>query len=225
MGRLGASIDNRQRSISTRCGISTDVLARMISHHSAPAILDLGCGTGNTSLKLKQAVPHGNITCLDGSEKMLALARRKLKPHSVTDFFTADLQNPGWADRWADGTFDGIISVVVLEHLPVDHYRNVLAEVHRILKPTGWLVTVEGYAGDLNHRLYFQEMAQLEERAIQAGSITRAEMEEIKSMSAAKENHFLYSMADKRTWWIEAGFSEVDFIWQYFCIGTLVGRP
>ena len=205
-------------------GISTDFVARMVAHEDNPAILDLGCGTGNTILKLKQGLSRGRITCLDGSEKMLALAMSKLKPHSVTDFCVADLQGNGWADRWADDTFDAIISVLVLEHLPFDRYRDVLAEARRILKPSGWLVTVEGYAGDLNHRLFFEEMARLEERAIHAGHITRAEMEEIKSVSAAKEHHFLSSMADRRAWWLDAGFTDVDFIWQYYCVGTLVGR-
>ena len=205
-------------------GISTEFLARMASERTAPAILDLGCGTGNVTVTLKQIFPRAHITCLDGSKKMIDLAGQKLGPHAVTDFYLADLQHAGWADRWADHTFDAIISVLVLEHLPFARYRDVLAAARRILKPSGWLVTVEGYAGEMNQKLFFGEMAQQEAQAIQDGSLTKAQMDEVKNASAAKERHFLSSMADKRDWWLDAGFVDVDIIWQYYCVGMLVGR-
>ena len=42
-------------------------------------ILDLGCGTGSTTLKLKQAFPQAQVTGLDLSPYMLVMADHKAK--------------------------------------------------------------------------------------------------------------------------------------------------
>jgi hypothetical protein len=31
-------------------------------------------------------------------------------------------------------------------------------------------------------------------------------------------------MEEKKRWWTEAGFADVESIWQYYCVAILVGR-
>jgi len=78
-------------------------------------ILEVGCGTGNFTLKLF-ARGFGNVTCLDISEDMIATLKEKTKSfdHSAT-FVVADL------DSFLAGNktkFELILMNSVLHHLP-----------------------------------------------------------------------------------------------------------
>ncbi len=186
-------------------------------------ILDLGCGTGNTCLAVLDAFPRARVDCLDGSTEMIAAARRKVSSGNV-EFHRGDLAQDDWGERWADETFDAAISVLVLEHLPFDQYRKCLSTLLRILKPGAWAAVVEGHAGELTQRIYFAEMSAAEEEAVRTGTIDREELQRMKKLSAEKETHYFASLDEKRQWWTEAGFSDVNTIWQYYCVGTIVGR-
>ena len=203
--------------------VAAAVLASSLSGASAPRILDVGCGTGNTTAELAKHLPGAVFTLLDGSESMLSAAREKLSG-LTNDFHRADLQLEGWAEPWSAETFDGAISALVLEHLPFGTYRRFLSRLLHVLRPGARLVTVEGYAGDLNESLFFAEMAQWEERAQSTGAVTRDQIEKMKRLSAESEHHFLTTMDEKKSWWIEAGYENVEFVWQYYCVATLTGR-
>lgn len=112
----------------------TDELAAFVLERvrsPRPRLLDLGCGTGNWSLRF---APHGyDITGLDISAGMLEVYRRKLAGrartvHSDVDAFLA--QNE---DR-----FDVIAFSAVLHHLP--DYAATLARAAARLTPGGLLV-------------------------------------------------------------------------------------
>jgi SAM-dependent methyltransferase len=71
--------------------------------------------------------------------------RRSIAGHSNLKYVTADIE-PGQAMRQIDitdipfesGTFDVILCIHVLEHVPND--RQGMAELYRILKPGGWAI-------------------------------------------------------------------------------------
>jgi tRNA (cmo5U34)-methyltransferase len=203
--------------------VSTGVVSHVLSGQGNPRILDIGCGTGNTSAELLKLIPEARMTCLDGSKGMLSAAKGKLAS-TVADFHCLDLIDDGWAKGWSGDTFDATISLLVLEHLPFDAYQAFLRSVYGILKPGAHLVAAEGYGGQLTHTLFFDEMVQREEQALWTESITPQELSEMKEMSGEKERHCFAGMDEKKRWWREAGFVDVDFIWQYYCIAILVGQ-
>ncbi len=205
--------------------IAAGFIAHVLGRTEAPRILDMGCGTGNTSLALTRRVPGATVSCIDGSEEMLHQARMKLGSVVSDDSrLLADLALPGWADPFGDETFDAVVSVLVLEHLPFDPYREVINRVFRLLRPEGWFVAVEGYEGAMNQELFAQEMALWEQRAVANGVITSAQVQDIKEISAKKEKHYYCPMEDKKQWWVDAGFADVEFIWEYYCAAILVGK-
>src|SRR5262245_25971831 len=75
------------------------------------AVLDLGCGTGRHAVWL--AAAGAAVTGVDFSRAMLAEARRKPGAEAVR-FLAHDLDHPL---PLADGTFDLVVSGLVLEHL------------------------------------------------------------------------------------------------------------
>jgi tRNA (cmo5U34)-methyltransferase len=205
--------------------ITTGFLAHVLIGKNTPRILDLGCGTGNTALAVKRVLPEAKMTCLDGSEEMAGQARMKLRASgSDDDCRVADLASPAWTDAFKNERFDGVVSVLVLEHLPSDPYRAVIGSVLDLLKPQGWFVVVEAYEGVLNHDLFAARMELRKQQAIEAGIITQAQVQEIEDTSAKKEKHYFFAMEDKKRWWIDAGFVDVQFVWQYYCVALLVGR-
>jgi tRNA (cmo5U34)-methyltransferase len=222
--------DSYQKSCIPKYEEMNSIAAGFVGHvlggiHT-PRILDLGCGTGNTSIAVKGMLSDARVSCVDGSEEMLNQARKKLTPRFGPDmeYSLADLGANAWTGPWKEETFDAVISVLVLEHLPFGSYRAVVEGVGGLLSPGGWFVAVEGYGGALNQELFFGEMARWEERAIAEQRITSTQLLQIKEISAQNEKHYYSTMDEKRQWWIESGFSDVGFIWQYYCVAILVGR-
>jgi len=103
-------------------------------------VLDLGCGEGRHSHGLHM-LGGLKVIGVDLDEPSLEKAREGLKTlpppeHDMsgsTRFETGDATKL----RFEDDTFDAIICSEVLEHLP--DYPAALAEIRRVLKPTGRL--------------------------------------------------------------------------------------
>lgn len=203
--------------------VATGWLDRVMAERNRPRILDLGCGTGNTTVELFRLFPNSVVACVDGSREMIATARKKLQDHAV-EFHCSDLAQRGWNAPLIHYPVDAVVSVFVLEHLPFDTYRHVLTDLLEVMKPGAWLVTAEGYSGEKCQEIYFEEMAQWEQRAIQSGIVTEEQIGEVKKLSSQKEVHYFSTVDDKKRWWSDAGFAEVNLIWCYYCIGVLVGQ-
>ncbi|MBI4093117.1 MAG: class I SAM-dependent methyltransferase [Candidatus Kerfeldbacteria bacterium] len=91
-------------------------------------VLDLGCGPGTDTLKLKAA--GLNVEGFDLSDDLLAIAR---KNNPAVTFTQGDMRKPPYKDR----LFDGVFAKASLLHIPKSEISSVLAEVIRILKPRG----------------------------------------------------------------------------------------
>lgn len=92
-------------------------------------VLDLGTGTGRHALWL--AGRGAEVTALDFSEGMLRQARARPNAERVR-FLQHDLHAPL---PFADGSFDCVVSGLVLEHLAT--LDLFFAEAHRVLRPGG----------------------------------------------------------------------------------------
>ena len=90
-------------------------------------VLDLGCGTGRHSRWLATAGAH--VTAVDFSNGMLAEAKLRPELRDVT-FVVHDLHRPL---PFADGSFDLVVSGLVLEHL--SDLDLFFGQVHRVLRP------------------------------------------------------------------------------------------
>src|SRR5437764_8734930 len=97
-------------------------------------VLDVACGTGLVAVEAAKIVGSAaNITCLDPSAGMLAVARTKLAANFVQ----------GRAEQipFADGSFDFLTMGYALRH--VLDLETTFREYRRVLKPGGKLLILE----------------------------------------------------------------------------------
>lgn len=103
-------------------------------------VLDLGCGTGTLAVMLKQSQLEAVVVGLDGDEKVLEIARAKAAKAGVELLLD---QGMAYQLPYGDGSFDRVLSSVMLHHLSTDNKRRTLAEVLRVLRPGGGLHVVD----------------------------------------------------------------------------------
>lgn len=192
-------------------------------------IIDLGCGTGNAALAVLQKIPSARIYLIDGSGRMVKVAAEKITsahPEAILGCKVADLAGSDWDDGIEVGGLDGgkeydaIVSTLVLEHLPFHRYKEVIAKCYRLLKPGGWLLATEGYSeeGSDMQEWFFQEM---EERR---KAINPDLSDFVARLRDERETHYYCRKAEKEEWWRQAGFEQVNMLWQYLCIALMAGR-
>jgi ubiquinone/menaquinone biosynthesis C-methylase UbiE len=101
-------------------------------------LLDAGCGTGASTAALLAVAPQAEITAIDASGEMLARARAKPWPASVT-FVHTPVEN--LAAAGVRGPFDGILAAYLIRNVPDPD--AVLRELHDLLWPGGTLAVHE----------------------------------------------------------------------------------
>jgi ubiquinone/menaquinone biosynthesis C-methylase UbiE len=114
-------------------GRSYDALVAQAELTDALRVLEIGCGTGNVTTRAKRAAPGADVVGTDPDP--LALARCEQKARGLTGirFERAYAQ----ALPFADGTFDRVLSSMMLHHLDDDVKAAAAAEMFRVLRPGG----------------------------------------------------------------------------------------
>jgi len=105
---------------------------------SAKTLLDVGCGAGNYTLRLLEALPDLEVTLIDLSSNMLQRAVERITPKTKRPVATihGDIRelDPG------ENSFDLIVAGMVLHHLRADcEWENVFRKLWSALKTGGSL--------------------------------------------------------------------------------------
>lgn len=140
--RMGAYVD----------WVETELAFSLFPHEKGMRVLDVGCGTGNQSIKLARMGMQ--VTGIDKSTKMLEIAREKAKKEEAlsVDFQYMDAEKL----EFESDSFDGAISITAFEFLPAP--EKVLKEMFRVVKKGGSLLI-----GTINRDSSWGEMYTSEE--------------------------------------------------------------
>ncbi len=104
-------------------------------------VLEVGCGTGSLALVAKRRVGEaGRVAGIDPAPQMIARARSKATRRALSVDFQV-----GVIERlpYPDGSFDVVLSSLMMHHLPDDLKREGMAEIARVLKPGGRLLVLD----------------------------------------------------------------------------------
>lgn len=132
-------------------------------------ILDLGCGTGSTTLLLKQRFPQAEVIGIDLSPYMLVVAADKAqKAGLAVQFCHANAEQTGFLDN----SFDLVTASLLFHETPPEISRTILQEAFRLLQPGGEVAILDGNQATLRQVGWLSEI--FEEPYIQsyaAGSV------------------------------------------------------
>ena len=104
-------------------------------------ILDLGCGTGSTTLMLKQAFPQAQVMGLDLSPYMLVMANHKARTAGLTiEWCHGNAEETGLPDE----SFDLVTASLLFHETPPTVTKSILRECFRLLIAGGEVVILDG---------------------------------------------------------------------------------
>ena len=115
-----------------RAKLTVDLVREAVSLiQSTPQILDLGCGQGHITEKIRQAVKGAEITGLDYSISAIEYATEHFPQ---VDFAVGD----AYDSPYASGFFDVVVCNNLWEHVPDPLF--LLSRIKRIIKPGGYII-------------------------------------------------------------------------------------
>jgi tRNA (cmo5U34)-methyltransferase len=121
-------------TIDAPLGLELIAQAAAAVNPAAEALLDIGCGAGNYSLKLMQALPLRRVTLIDLSRPMLDRAVERIGAAVALTAVQSDIRE---AQLPAEA-FDVAVAAATLHHLREDaEWDAVFGAVWRSLKPGG----------------------------------------------------------------------------------------
>lgn len=107
-------------------------------HLSGLRVLDIGCGIGQMAVWMAKQGAH--VTAIDVGPDLIDAARQVASLNSVSvDFRVGNAT----ALEFADASFDAVVGMAILHHLPVDILDACMEEVRRVLRPDGVAVFFE----------------------------------------------------------------------------------
>jgi ubiquinone/menaquinone biosynthesis C-methylase UbiE len=135
------SWDEEPRRVKLAAGIAT-AMAACLPLDPAWEALDYGCGTGLLTLQLAPRLRR--IVGVDSSRGMLDRLEGKLRDGAVTNVRTVQVENE--RVNLPDGELHLIVSAMTLHHVP--ETGPLLRELHRLLRPGGWIALADLEAED-----------------------------------------------------------------------------
>ena len=192
--------------------------------------LELGCGFGAVTQEFLDRFPHATVTCIDGSEEMLKLARPRLAKYGQrVRFQQTNLATPDWS-KGLPGSYDVAYSALALHHLTDERKAQLYAELFKLLRSGGVFVNndmvTEPPALEKRFDYLYCEHIQTQERARRGLNRT---VEEISGQMAEswekveKFRHFIAPLRSHLKWLDDAGFESVDCFWKYLDFSIIGG--
>ena len=105
--------------------------------HGTPSVLDFGAGVGTSVPYMRRYMPGAKVSCLDVSEKSLAVGRTRFGQDA--EFVQFD----GTTIPFDDSSFDVVFAACVFHHIDHGLHVGLLRELHRVLAPGGTAMIYE----------------------------------------------------------------------------------
>lgn len=177
-------------------------------------LLDLGAGTGLVTALVLAAFPKAQATLVDISEDMLSKAKERFDGRPGIEFKMVD-----YARSPMEGAYDLIVSAMSIHHLEDYDKKQLFKNLFDALIPGGMFINAEIVKG----------VTEKTEQICQDFW-----MNHLKRKSGLAEDHLsqIYQrmrydipapLESQMDWLREAGFTEVDCFYKYYCFAVYAG--
>lgn len=182
--------------------------------NNQPDILDIGAGTGLLSAMALEKLPDARLTLIDISEKMLEVARVRLKDRTGVTYIVDDYSKYSFGKR-----YDIVLSSLSIHHLLDDQKKRLYQAIYFTLNPDGIFINADQVLGSTPfiEALYKREW----KLKVDNSGITK---DELQSAYERTKLDKMATLADQLNWLQEAGFSDVDCVYKYFNFVVMFGR-
>ncbi|HEY9847098.1 MAG TPA: class I SAM-dependent methyltransferase, partial [Candidatus Caenarcaniphilales bacterium] len=134
MGRLGPLNDDLGQSLIQ------NYLQQSHADFKPVRILDLGCSVGHSTLPYVDAYPEAEVYGLDIAAPMLRYAHARAESlHKRVHFCQQNAEHT----NFETGSFDLIVSHILLHEVPSPAIRNIVRECYRLLAPGGMMLHLD----------------------------------------------------------------------------------
>lgn len=176
----------------------------------AQHVLELGCGSGNVSLRLAARWPDAAFTLVDGAPEMLEVTRARLLAH----YPDAANRARYVAERFeelslARSTVDAVVASLSLHH--VADVSLVYNRIAPMLVPGGHLVMLDGVRGATAHE-HDVHRARWEAFWREPGNLSADEIRDVNT-HVAEHDHYR-SLPEHFDMLRTAGFAHPDCVWR-----------
>ena len=120
-------------------------LSKQFTQESEPKILELGSGTGLTTMEILKSIPNGIISSVDLEDGMVQQAKEKGIPENV-EFIVQDVLE--FLKNAQEHSFDSVVTGYTLHNFENDFRNQILKEVYRVLKSGGLFINADKFALD-----------------------------------------------------------------------------
>jgi len=179
-------------------------------------ILDLGCGTGNLTQKIKDHFPDVIIDAVDLSEDILHECMDRFATGSKINYLQADFKSM----ILTEGKYDLVMSSIAIHHIEDPFKLRLYKEIYKSLNKGGIFIFADQTRG-ITDEIYFKNIECWKEEALKLGSTE----ENWNMWMAHQDAHDFHSPVG---WHLEnmkkAGFDEVDLLSKYLMWGVFWGK-
>jgi tRNA (cmo5U34)-methyltransferase len=218
-GYFGSMVESYDSLIHRAVPRYDEMIARLDDYlpTTSQRVLELGCGTGNLSLRLAESFPRAELTLVDGSEEMIAVVRSRveevgsLSPNRIAyvESRFEDLDFPAQS-------FDLVVSSISLHH--VEDKAGLYVRVRSFLRTGGRFCFADQIRGEpeSNHQLNWERWLEF---CREPGNCTANEIDSLLQHAAAHDHYT--TLADHSVLLANAGFTQVDCVWRNLMWGIV----
>ena len=190
-------------------------------------ILELGCGTGELSLKVLQQCPHAELVAVDYSPRMIDFIQEKLDSNGERDRVKAlQLDFGAWANDETEvgDNFDAVISSLAIHHLSDEMKAKLFQKSARCLNPNGRFWNADPVLPE------FPELSDIYNESRQRWAQKQGlDLDAVRNRIGKSEDqgyssHDQLATLDSHLQMLQAaGFSKTAVIWKYYNLGVFGG--
>jgi ubiquinone/menaquinone biosynthesis C-methylase UbiE len=180
-------------------------------------ILELGCGTGNLSLRLARAFPDAALTLVDGSAEMIALVRTRLEESRSPRTGRVVCEVARFEElNFRPASFDLVVSSISLHH--VENKASLYAAIRMFLSDGSRFCFADQIRGEpeSSHRINWERWLEF---CRAPGNCSRDEVDSLLDHAAAHDHYT--SLSEHFRLLTAAGFSALDCVWRNWMWGIV----